>query len=480
MKQVRANLKGLLGLGLITAWVSCKAPQKVTDSDMRTLPTTIGHAGKGDSLSASVLRRTIFYQSSHLNALIDTVLAHNYDLKMATERIRLASAIVNQSRGLLYPQVNGQLIPSIRRFGLYTMDGAGNIVTEMQPGKLVPINLPDVYIGAQASWEADLWGKLRSRKKASLSRFYAGTEAKQLVATALVAETAMAYYELLAYDQELRLLDETIRLQQEALDMVRIQKETAVTNELAVQQFEVQLLDQQSLRLEIEQLITDTESRINLLAGRYQQWIPRDSSFFTEYSLPNLQSGISAAQLFNRPDIRQAEYELGAADADIDAARAAFFPSLLMAGGVGLQGYRLDLLFRLPESIAYSLIGGLSAPLINRNQIKGEYEKSASLRQEALWNYRKTVTQAFLETNAELKRVENLQKIFDMKKREAEIISRSVSVSSELFRYGRANYVEVLLARQHSLRVNIELINTRKNQFLAAIRLYRVLGGGRE
>lgn len=480
MKQVREKFKGLVAVGLITAWVSCKAPQKITDSDMRTLPNTIGSAGKGDTVSASVLRRTIFYQSAHLNALIDTVLAHNYDLKMATERIRLAGAIVNQSRGLLYPQVNGQLIPSIRRFGLYTMDGAGNIVTEMEPGKLVPINLPDVYIGAQASWEADLWGKLRSRKKAALSRFYAGTEAKQLVATALVAETAMAYYELLAYDQELRLLDETIRLQQEALDMVRIQKETAVTNELAVQQFEVQLLDQQSLRLEIEQLITDTESRINLLAGRYQQRIPRDSSFFTEYSLPNLQSGISAAQLFSRPDIRQAEYELGAADADIDAARAAFFPSLLMAGGVGLQGYRLDLLFRLPESIAYSLIGGLSGPLINRNQIKGEYEKSASLRQEALWNYRKTVTQAFLETNAELKRVENLQKIFDMKKREAEIISRSVSVSSELFRYGRANYVEVLLARQHALRVNIELINTRKNQFLAAIRLYRVLGGGRE
>jgi outer membrane protein TolC len=301
-----------------------------------------------------------------------------------------------------------------------------------------------------------------------------------MLKTLLVAETATAYYDLLAYDQELRLLDETIRLQRQALEMVRIQKQTAVTNELAVQQFEVQLLDQLGLRTQVEQRITDTETLLNLLAGRYAREIPRDSAFFEERSLPELQAGIPTRLLLERPDVRQARLELDASDAELEAARLAFLPTLNLTGGLGLQGYRMGLLFRIPESIAYSLIAGLSAPLVNRNMLKGEYGKSLAGRQEALWNYRKSLSQAFLEVQAEMKRTENLRRIYETKRREAEIISSSVSVSDELFRYGRANYVEVLLARQNALRVNIELIETRRNQFAAAIRLYRLLGGGRE
>ena len=360
------------------------------------------------------------------------------------------------------------------------MDGAGNIVTDMEPGKPVPINLPDFLIGTQASWEADLWGKLKNRRKAALARFEASREGRQLLMTLLVAETATAYYDLLAYDQELRLLDETVKLQKQALEMVRVQKQTAVINELAVQQFEVQLLDQQGLRMQVEQRITDTETLLNLLAGRHAQDIPRDSAFFAEGSLPELQQGIPTRMLLERPDVRQARLELQADDAETEAARTAFLPSLLFTGGVGLQGYRMSVLFRLPESLAYSLLAGLSAPLLNRNAIRGEYERTLAGRNESLWNYRKTFTAAFLEVQAEMRRIENLQRIYETKKREADIIGRSVSVSDELFRYGRANYVEVLLARQNALRVNIELIETRRSQFASAIRLYRMLGGGRD
>ena len=243
---------------------------------------------------------------------------------------------------------------------------------------------------------------------------------------------------------------------------------------------EVQLLDQQGLRTQVEQRITDTETLLNLLAGRYAQEIPRDSAFFEEGSLPGLQAGIPTRMLLERPDIRQALLELEASDAELEAARAAFLPTLTLTGGLGLQGYRMGLLFRLPESIAYSLISGLSAPLLNRNMLQGEYGKTLAGRQESLWNYRRKISQALLEADAEMKRIENLQKVYDTKRREAEIISKSVSVSDELFRYGRANYVEVLLARQNALRVNIELIETRRNQFVAAIRLYRLLGGGRD
>ena len=479
MERKSGRRLAVLGVSFAVAWCSCQAPKRVADTQMRPMPSSIA-SGISSDTDGTTLRRRTFNPSSHLNDLIDSVLANNYDLKVAEERIRLAAAFARQAGAPLLPQVNGVLMPSMRRFGLYTMDGAGNIVTDMEPGKLVPINLPDFLIGTQASWEADLWGKLRNRKKAALSRFRASGEARQLLTTALVAETAAAYYELLAYDQELRLLDETIRLQKVALEMVRIQKQTAVTNELAVQQFEVQLLDQTSLRLEVQQRITDTETRLNHLAGRYAQAIPRDSAFFGEGALPGWQTGIPTRLLLDRPDVRQARLELEASDAEVEAARAAFLPSLVFTGGVGLQGYRMGLLFRLPESIAYSLIAGLSAPLVNRNMIRGEYEKNLAGRQESLWNYRKSLTGAFLEVQAEMKRIENLQKVYETKKREADIITRSVTVSDELFRYGRANYVEVLLARQNALRVNIELIERRRDQFLSSIRLYRMLGGGRD
>ena len=464
---------------LAAAWTSCQTPKKVADTEMRSLPATIGK-GMGSDTVGTTLERRLFNRSVHLNNLIDTVLANNFDLRIAVERLRMAIAVATQAKAPLLPQVNGVLVPSIRRFGLYTMDGAGNIVTDMEPGKPVPINLPDFLIGTQASWEADLWGKLKNRRKAALARFEASREGRQLLTTLLVAETATAYYDLLAYDQELRLLDETIKLQKQALEMVRVQKQTAVTNELAVQQFEVQLLDQQGLRMQVEQRITDTETLLNLLAGRFAQDIPRDSAFFAEGTLPELQDGIPTRMLLDRPDVRQARLELKADDAETEAARAAFLPSLLFTGGVGLQGYRMGVLFRLPESLAYSLFAGLSAPLLNRNAIRGEYERTLAGRNESLWNYRKILTDAFLEVHAEMKRIDNLQRIYETKKWEAEIIGRSVSVSDELFRYGRANYVEVLLARQNALRVNIELIETRRNQFAAAIRLYRLLGGGRD
>ena len=179
----------------------------------------------------------------------------------------------------------------------------------------------------------------------------------------------------------------------------------------------------------------------------------------------------------NRPDIRQAEWELTAARADLEAARKAFLPSLMITGSTALQAYRPGALMLFPESIAYSLIGGLAGPIVNRNQIAGEFTKADALRREAIYNYQSKISQAYLEVHRELRRLDNLQGIFDLKRKESGILLAAVDVSRELFRYGRADYLEVLLARQNALRVNMELIEARRMQFLTAVRLYRALGG---
>jgi len=457
---------------MLLMMIGCKLPQMSEAPILRNMPTR--WAGVSDTVGPP---RGLFRHDPSLSALIDTVLANNPDLRIASERIRMAGAVATQARGMMLPQVNAGLTPSLRKFGLYTMDGAGNIVTEMEPGKLIPIDLPDFMLGIQASWEADLWGKLRDRKVAARARFMASESARQLLRTSLVAEAASAYYELVAADQELRMLDQTIALQEEALSLVKVQKEASVVNQLAVQQFEAQLLDQQGLRIQVKQLIVDTEARINTLAGRFNASIPRDSAFFSSTALAPLKPGIPARMVEYRPDIRQAAYELTAAKADMEAARKAFLPSLMITGSTALQAYRPGAWLLFPESIAYNLIGGLAGPIFNRNQIAGEFTKADAHRREAMFNYQSKVSQAFLEVQQELRRFDNLQAIFDLKRKESGILLDAVDVSRDLFRYGRADYLEVLLARQNALRVNMELIESRRMQFLTAVKLYRALGG---
>lgn len=477
----RMSFRGLLLFVLISivyllAGAGCSAP-RATQAD-RPFDVPVSFGRPGDTSAVDLTARNVFYASPYLNALIDTVLANNYDLMIATQRIRMSNAMVRQARAPLFPQVNAAVVPSIRKFGLYTMDGAGNIATDIEDGKRVPIDLPDFYYGFQASWEVDLWGKLKNRKKSAMARYFATVEGRNLVQTSLVAETAAAYYELLSDEQVLRLLDQTIALQEEALKTVRVQKDAAMVNELAVQQFEAQLLGMKSLRLEMQQQIVEDEIRLNYLAGRFAQPIPRDTTFFMAAEIPTIHTGVPTSLLRNRPDIRQAEWELVAAKADLSAARAAFLPSLTITGGLGLQAYRNGLIFMLPESIAYSLIAGLTAPVINRNIIKAEFARADAQQLETLYQYRKTVARGYFEVYQELRNIRALSQIFANRQQETALLSSSIQVSADLFRTGRANYLEVLLARQNALRSNIELINTRKNQYLAAINLYRSLGGG--
>lgn len=476
MKRKNQYRKLLVFFLLLMVFASCKLPSIQQTNSTQGLPEQ--YSTTNDTSNSANISRKFFYSSVQLSNLIDTVLANNYDYRISLQRIEALRSSVRQTRGMLMPQVNASISPSLRKFGLYTMDGAGNIVTEMEGSKLVPIDLPDFYIGLQSTWEVDIWGKLKQRKKAAISRLLASEEGRKLIQTTLVAETAAAYYALMAEDQMLKLLDETIVLQEQAINTVKIQKLTAVVNELAVQQFEAQLLSMRALRIEAQQKINELENSINVLAGRFTQQINRDSLFFENNRLPVIKAGIPSQLLLNRPDIKQMEWELQGAKADLVSARAALLPTFMITGGLAMQAYRPGLLFTTPESIAYSIIGGLTAPIINRNAIKAEFNRSNALQKQALLEYEKTINMAVQEVDQEMKNMNLLERKYALKSREREVLASSVGVSSDLFRTGRANYLEVLIARQNALRSNMELIDTRMKQYISAVHLYRALGGG--
>lgn len=457
--------------------IGCKAPQIITQNENRAIPTSFNGSSSIDSSMAKISWRN-YFSDTNLISLIDTAIISNQDIAKAFQQIEMAKSGVLLTRGALKPSISGVGSAGINKYGLYTMDGAGNRNTEIINGDDIPVHLPDFMVGFQASWEIDLYGKLRNRNKAALTRLLASVEGKNYVVTNIVTEIALAYYDLLALDNELSVIDEYIKIQENAVDLVRIQKDAARTTELAVKQFEAQLINLQEMKFGLNQRITESESRINYLIGRYPQAIIRSKSVIENQLPQTIPTGIPSDLLLNRPDLRQAELALNATKIDVQVARAAFLPSLNISGMLGLNAFRPDLLLTKPASIAYGLLGGLAAPLINKNAIQADFNYATASQLEALYNYNQQIIGAYIEVYNQLALIRNLAQSTQLKTRQSDILTQSIEISSDLFRNNRATYLEVLIAQQNALDTKISLIQLRKNQRQSSVNIYKALGGG--
>lgn len=431
-----------------------------------------------DSLGIAKINWKTYFNDPVLSDLIDTALINNADLNIALQKIEIARAGVKNAKGALVPQISAATNGGIRRFGRYTMDGAGNISTEMTPGKIVPVNLPDMFLGFQSSWELDLWGKLKSRKQSAINQLLASTEGAKAVTAALVSDIAVSYYELLALDHELEIISQTIQRQKDAIEVVKLQKETGRTNELAVQQFQAQLLNTQSVEKELIQQTTEFENRINFLLGRFPQKIERKKEVLLAEIPSQIKTGLPSELLLNRPDIREAELQLTASKFDLKSAKAAFLPGMNLTAGLGYQAFKPEYLFMTPASVTYTALGGLIAPLVNRNALKANFSAAKANQLSAMHNYQKSILNGYTEVINQLSAIQNLRDLSSLKKEQNNVLNNSVEMSSELFRTGRASYLEVLLAQQNSLQAKLELINVNKRQHIAAVHVYKALGGG--
>jgi outer membrane protein TolC len=226
------------------------------------------------------------------------------------------------------------------------------------------------------------------------------------------------------------------------------------------------------------QKIAETENRINFLLGRYPQQIPRDKSSLLTLTPAAVNLGIPSQLLANRPDIKRAELELAAAKLDVKVARAEFYPSLGISAGLGLQAFKPSYLVKFPESVLYSLAGDLAGPLINRNAIKAEFANANSRQLQAVYNYERTVLNAFLEVSTQLSNIDNLGKSYDLKSKQVDALNRSIDISNDLFKSARVDYFEVLMTQRDALESKLELIETKKKQLSAVATIYHDLGGG--
>lgn len=468
-------LTALLFLG------GCKMMQPVQHASHIKTPQNFEN--QTDSSGIGAMQWKSFFKDPNLTALIDTALLNNPDLKMAVQRIEMAKTNILLAKGALLPAVNAEISGGGRKFGDYTMDGVGNYDTNFSENidsdrRLPAPFMPDYFVGFRSSWEVDIWGKLRSQRKAAYTRFLATQKGKNLVVTSLIAHVSRLYYELLAMDSELAIIQKNITLQQSAVENIKIQKEGGRANELGVRQFTAQLLNTQSLEIQIDQRIAEAENNLNLLLGRFPQKIIR-SGKLNENLPDSIQAGIPSNMLIRRPDIQQAELELLANHADLQAARLAFLPSLNITGLLGFNAFKGSLLFN-SGSLAYSALGGLAAPIFNRKALKAGQKRFEAASIESLYAYNKAILTGFQEVSTSLKKIENTKKISNFKKQEVDVLQLAVVTSRDLFTTGYATYLEIIAAQKNVLEAELALTEVQKDQHLALIDLYRSLGGGWE
>jgi outer membrane protein, multidrug efflux system len=472
-----SKLKGFFFLGICIILISSCAP-KLNNSTTNVRKIPAKYLNETDTSNVSNINWKQIFNDPLLERLIDTALVNNLDLKIALQKIEITRSNIRMANGQLLPQVGLNVGGGVRRFGLYTMDGAGNISTEITPGQIVPINLPDMYLGVQASWEIDIWGKLKNQKKAAISDYLSSVEGTNFVISNLIAEIAITYFELLAIDSELELVQKTILKQEDALEMVKAQKQAGRTNELALQQFQANLLHSRILVKELNQQIVIFENRINFLMGRFPQPIIRKKEILLNDFKNNFNAGIPSQLLRNRPDIKSAEHNLQATKFDLLTAKAAFYPSLNIIAGMGFQAFRPEFLFNFPASLAYNTLGNLALPVINRHALHAHFNRANAVQIAALYEYQKTILNGFAEVSNELSNYENLKEMNALKREQSNLLYKSMETSSDLFMVGKATYLEVLIVQQNSLKTDMELIINTKNQKVAGVNLYRALGGG--
>lgn len=465
---------GIAALSICCA--ACNIPTLVGRTENKTVPASYNNSQ--DTANTAKVNVKDFFSDPYLNTLIDTALDNNQELNITLQEIAISRNEIRARKGEYLPFIGVKAAADVEKPGRYTNIGAMEANTEIEPGKEMPDPLPNYMAGLYATWEVDIWKKLHNAKKAAVKRYLSSVEGRNFVVTKLVAEIANSYYELLALDNELAIVKQNIEIQNNALEIVKLQKIAARVTELAVRKFEAEVLKTKSIQYEVQQQITETENRINFLVGRYPQPIQRNSQAFNNL-LPNtIQAGIPSQLLANRPDIRQAELDLAAARLDVKVAKAQFYPSFSIAASAGYEAFNPSYLLKTPESLLYSLGGDLVAPLVNRNAIKATYNSANAKQIQAVYNYERTILNAYVEVANQLAGISNLGNSYDLKSKQVEALNQSIGISSDLFKSARADYMEVLLTQRDALESKFELIETKKKQMNAVVNLYQALGGG--
>ena len=458
---------GILILVLAAAALSsCQSYKHLGVSPPAGTDSIFRNVNNSDTTTIADIPWKVYFKDTNLQALIAEGLEQNIDIQISLTRIKQAEAKLSMEKGNRLPDVSAgfQINHTRTSSGNNSRDIMGYVSNENSLGFL-------------ASWEVDLWGKLASKSRAQYANYLNSFEYKNLVQTDLITNIANDYYNLLALDRQLQITRETIVLLQESATTMEALKEAGQQNAASVEQSNALLYSTQLSVPALESQIREKENAICLLLGRKPGHIER-TSIGEQIVNTNLRIGVPVQLLSRRPDVKQTELTLLSAYATADAARANFYPSLtITSASFGLAAGGFSDFFK-PENIAANIVAGLTQPVFNRHQLKGNLKIAEAQQEEALLNFRNAVLRAGQEVSDILYGYESSLKKNEFRERQIASLINAVDYSKNLLIAGEAIYTEVLSAQQDLLSAQLNQVNDKLEQLIYSVNLYKALGGG--
>lgn len=418
-----------------------------------------------DSISMADISWKDLFQDAQLKSYIEKGLENNLDIRIAIQNVVAAEAYLKQGKAGYYPTLSGTA--SFTR----TKNSRNS-----QFGSFFTRPLEQFELSGSLSWEADVWGKIRSNKRAYGASYLRSVSAHQAVKTELVATIANTYYQLMALDKQRAIAQKTLDARKSSLETTQALKDAGQVTEVAVKQTAAQVHTTEIILINLENNIKLLENTFCILLGEPPHNVERgnldDQSIDTE-----LKTGVPYLLLANRPDVLQAEYGLINAFELTNVAKSSMYPALTLRANGGLQS--LEFQNWLDASSLFSqLVGSLTEPIFNGRRLRTQMEVAKAQQEQALLSYKKALLTAGREVSDALYNYDAETQKLEARAKELEAYSTAEDYSEELLNNGLANYLEVLMARQNALGSELGYVDSQYGQLSAMVELYRALGGG--
>lgn len=456
---------------LLTATVSCVTPGYKSPSEESLPLEGLYRTDESDTTCMARISWREYYSDPKLQALISEALDSNLNLRITLKRIEEARAYWRSSKASYAPTFSAS---AQAQFSSPSDNGPSSVA-----GTGIKKPVQNYNLGVTASWEIDIWGKLRSAKRAAYAQMLSQEATKNAVVTQLVADIADNYYRLLMLDEQLRITERTIENYTSYLETVKSLKESAQTNEVAVQQAYAQLYGAKAYVPELKASIQSVETYIGFLLGKPGYEVERADSFDINAVRLDMAVGVPAQLLRYRPDVMAAEQNLVASHYQFNVAKASMYPSLTLGGSVGIESMKIEEWFD-PKSLFWNAVGGLVSPIFNGRALRTQKEVAKLQNEESLLSFKSSILNAGMEVSNALAMCKSTTEQASEQTKQCDALSKAYEYSQMLFVRGYATYLDVLVAQTGLFNSQITLNTTYYNAISQRIELYRALGGGWE
>lgn len=407
------------------------------------------------------------FNDEKLQELIRIALTNNYDLRIAFTRVEQAQTLVAQARSQLFPQIN---------YG--ALAGRGKNVS---PAGGVPVSdaaTASIYeANVNASWDIDLWGRVRKLTESARAQYFATEEARHDVMTAVIAEVAQSYFQLLALDRQLSIAEEATNSFGQSLKLFQDRFKGGVASRLETSSAEALMENAAAAIPEFRRQRAIAENQLSVLLGQNPGPISRTGSDFDNQWPPEVPAGLPSSLLERRPDIRAAEQQLRSANAQIGVAEANFFPQITLTALAGKVSPELSTV-TAGSATAWDIAAGLTGPIFQGGQLRAQYRQAKAVRDQFALQYQLAVLNALQEVSSALISRQELAESRERLARAVAAYREATKIAMERYRRGQSSYYEVLQEQQLLFPAENTLARTQLNQLNAVVQLYRALGGG--